>query len=167
MSILLNYWSLPILFILHDFEEMIVMPLWKKRSRFRALKNPTAYFGATRDGSAFSVGVLEEFVILLLISAICQLTGNNRLYLGFCIAYALHFLIHYKLSYSFRGYVPGLVTVTLQIPLMYLLIQHYLVLDMSSLLYILVAMIISYTNLYVLHRLMPKIEVIFHRYASH
>ena len=31
MSILFNVWMLPILFILHDFEEMIFMPLWKKR----------------------------------------------------------------------------------------------------------------------------------------
>ena len=31
MSILFNVWMLPILFILHDFEEMIVMPLWKIR----------------------------------------------------------------------------------------------------------------------------------------
>ena len=31
MSILFNVWMLPILFILHDFEEIIFMPLWKTR----------------------------------------------------------------------------------------------------------------------------------------
>ena len=37
MSFLLGYWALPILFILHDFEEMVFLPLWKRRSKFRAL----------------------------------------------------------------------------------------------------------------------------------
>ena len=33
------------------------------------------------NGSAFSVGVLEEFVVLLIISLICKITDNNGLYL--------------------------------------------------------------------------------------
>ncbi|EGF47449.1 hypothetical protein AAULR_24696 [Lacticaseibacillus rhamnosus MTCC 5462] len=38
---LLDYWMLPILFILHDFEEMIMMPIWKRRhnQRLRQMKN--------------------------------------------------------------------------------------------------------------------------------
>ena len=58
MSFLLGYWAPPILFILHDFEEMVFLPLWKRRSKFRALPNQADYFGETRDGSAFTVGVL-------------------------------------------------------------------------------------------------------------
>lgn len=46
MLILFHYWSLPILFLLHDFEEMIFMPLWKKRAKFISLKE-------TKIGSFF------------------------------------------------------------------------------------------------------------------
>ena len=41
MSILFNVWMLPILFILHDFEEIIFMPLWKTRhhQKLETLRN--------------------------------------------------------------------------------------------------------------------------------
>lgn len=93
MSILLHYWSLPILFLLRDFEEIIFMPLWKKRKKFLSLRqtNIGNFFGKVTDSSAFSVGVLEEFILLLVISAVSQLSHNDRLYLSFCIAYMLHF----------------------------------------------------------------------------
>ncbi|WP_369670995.1 HXXEE domain-containing protein, partial [Enterococcus faecium] len=35
---LLDYWMLPILFILHDFEEMIMMPIWKRQHNQRLRK---------------------------------------------------------------------------------------------------------------------------------
>ena len=96
MPILFHYWSLPILFLLHDFEEMIFMPLWKKRAKFISLKETKigSFFGKVTDGSAFSVGVLEEFTVLLLVSAFCELNHNSRLYLSFCIAYMLHYALH-------------------------------------------------------------------------
>ena len=161
MSILFNFWMLPILFILHDFEEMIVMPLWKIRhqQKLATLKKP--YFGSVTQGSAFAVGVLEEFIILLLISGFCQITHNNLLYLSFVIAYTSHFIIHYIMCLQFRGYVPGVVTVTLELPMVLLIIFHYWPSD-SSLLsvisYILVAMSIAYINLIIMHLIMPKIQ---------
>ena len=72
MSILFNVWMLPILFILHDFEEMIFMPLWKKRHHQKLMTFKKPFFGSVTQGSAFAVGVLEEFVILLLISGLVK-----------------------------------------------------------------------------------------------
>ena len=62
MSILFNVWMLPILFILHDFEEIIFMPLWKTRhhQKLETFKKP--FFGSVTQGSAFAVGVFEEFM---------------------------------------------------------------------------------------------------------
>ncbi|WP_353851762.1 HXXEE domain-containing protein [Ligilactobacillus cholophilus] len=31
MSILFNYWILPLIFIFHDLEEIIMVPIWKKK----------------------------------------------------------------------------------------------------------------------------------------
>ena len=83
MSILFNVWMLPILFILHDFEEMIFMPLWKTRhhQKLETFKKP--FFGSVTQGSAFAVGVLEEFIILMFISGFCQITHNTLLFI-FC-----------------------------------------------------------------------------------
>ena len=82
MSILFNVWMLPILFILHDFEEIIFMPLWKTRhhQKLETFKKP--FFGSVTQGSAFAVGVFEEFIILVFISGFCQITDNSLLYLS-------------------------------------------------------------------------------------
>ena len=169
MSILFNFWMLPILFILHDFEEMIVMPLWKIRhqQKLATLKKP--YFGSVTQGSAFAVGVLEEFIILLLISGFCQITHNNLLYLSFVIAYTSHFIIHYIMCLQFRGYVPGVVTVTLELPMVLLIIFHYWPSDISLLsvvVYLLLAMVIAFANLKIMHLIMPKIQTHLEKYAK-
>ena len=52
MGILFDVWMLPILFILHDFEEMIFMPLWKKRYRQKLVTFKKSFFGSVTQGSA-------------------------------------------------------------------------------------------------------------------
>ena len=169
MSILFNVWMLPILFILHDFEEMIFMPLWKTRhhQKLETFKKP--FFGSVTQGSAFAVGVLEEFIILMFISGFCQITHNTSLYLSFVIAYTAHFIIHYIMCLQFRGYVPGVVTVTLELPMVLMIISHYWSSDvplLSVFVYLLLAMIIAFTNLKIMHLIMPKIQTHLEKYAK-
>ena len=169
MSILFNVWMLPILFILHDFEEMIFMPLWKKRYRQKLVTFKKPFFGSVTQGSAFAVGVLEEFVILLFISGLCQMTHNTLLYFSFVIAYTSHFMIHYIMCLQFRGYVPGVVTVTLELPIVLMVIFHYWPSEVSLLsviAYLFVAMALAYTNLKVMHQIMPKIQISLEKYMK-
>lgn len=169
MSILFNVWMLPILFILHDFEEMIVMPLWKIRHHQKLVTFKKPFFGSVTQGSAFAVGVLEEFIILLLISGFCQLTHNNLLYLSFVVAYTSHFIIHYIMCLQFRGYVPGVVTVTLELPMVLMIIFHYWPSDISLLsvvVYLLLAMVIAFSNLKIMHLIMPKIQTHLEKYVK-
>ena len=169
MSILFNVWMLPILFILHDFEEMIIMPLWKIRHHQKLATFRKPFFGSVTQGSAFAVGVLEEFVILLFISGFCQLTHNNLLYLSFVIAYTAHSIIPYIMCVQFRGYVPGFVTVTLELPMVLMIISHYWPYDVSLLsvvVYLLLAMIIAFTNLKIMHLIMLKIQTHLEKYAK-
>lgn len=169
MSILFNVWMLPILFILHDFEEIIFMPLWKTRhhQKLETFKKP--FFGSVTQGSAFAVGVLEEFIILVFISGFCQITHNSLLYLSFVIAYTAHFIIHYIMCLQFRGYVPGVVTVTLELPMVLMIISHYWPSEISLLsvtAYLFVAMALTYTNLKVMHQMMPKIQISLESYMK-
>ena len=169
MSILFNVWMLPILFILHDFEEMIFMPLWKKRHHQKLLTFKKPFFGSVTQGSAFAVGVLEEFIILVFISGFCQITHNSLLYLSFVIAYTAHFIIHYIMCLQFRGYVPGVVTVTLELPMVLMIISHYWPSEISLLsvtAYLFVAMALTYTNLKVMHQIMPKIQISLEKYMK-
>ena len=169
MSILFNVWMLPILFILHDFEEMIVMTLWKIRHHQKLATFKIPFFGSVTQGSAFAVGVLEEFVILLFVSGLCQMTHNTVLYFSFVIAYTSHFMIHYIMCLQFRGYVPGVVTVTLELPIVLMIIFHYWPSEVSLLSvisYLFVAMALAYTNLKVMHQIMPKIQISLEKYIK-
>ena len=169
MGIFFDVWILPILFILHDFEEMIFMPLWKKRYRQKLVTFKKPFFGSVTQGSAFAVGVLEEFVILLFISGLCQMTHNTVLYFSFVIAYTSHFMIHYIMCLQFRGYVPGVVTVTLELPIVLMIIFHYWPSEgslLSVIAYLFVAMALAYTNLKVMHQIMPKIQISLEKYMK-
>ena len=169
MSILFNVWMLPILFILHDFEEMIFMPLWKKRYHQKLLTFKKPFFGSVTQGSAFAVGVLEEFVILLFVSGLCQMTHNTVLYFSFVIAYTSHFMIHYIMCLQFRGYVPGVVTVTLELPIVLMIIFHYWPSEVSLLSvisYLFVAMSLAYTNLKVMQKKKKKIQISLEKYIK-
>ncbi|MGT2929505.1 HXXEE domain-containing protein [Streptococcus dentasini] len=158
MTLLLNFFILPILFILHDFEELIFVPLWKKSKKFQSSNQFIKFFGYADNGSAFSIGVLEEFVLLLIISIICQITYNTELYLGFCIAYIYHFLIHLRMCVQYKGYVPGIYTAVLQVPIMIIIISHYWTTDIHFTLYLIPTMFFSYINLYIIHKILPLIQ---------
>ena len=159
---LLDYWMLPILFILHDFEEMIMMPIWKRRHNqpLRKMKKP--FFGAVTNGQAFSVGVLEELIILIGVSLVSSVLHSDRLYLAFMVTYTLHFLMHYRMCFEFRGYVPGVISATLELPVMIGVIMTYWQRSQSTFGefwgYVTVAFLIQFVNLRVMHTLMPKIQ---------
>ena len=159
---LLDYWMLPILFILHDFEEMIMMPIWKRQHNQRLRKMKKSFFGAVTNGQAFSVGVLEEFIILIGVSLVSSVLHSDRLYLAFMVTYTLHFLMHYRMCFEFQGYVPGVISVTLELPVMIWLITIYWQRSQSTfgefLGYVTVAFLIQFVNLRVMHTLMPKIQ---------
>lgn len=161
MSLIMTYWFLPILFIIHDFEEIIMMPLWKQRhgQKLRKFKRP--FFGAVTDGSIFAIGVLEEFILLVVIAIFCQITHSDLLYLVFLGAYSAHFLAHYLMCLRFKGYVPGVITATLELPLVIPMLLHYgrAVTSPGLLsLYLVLAVIFVFLNVIWLHGLMAKIQ---------
>lgn len=158
----LNYWILPILFILHDFEEMIVMPIWKKRyhEQISGMRHP--YFGAVTNGQAFSVGVLEEMLIFICVSIVSYVMHSDGLYLAFLIVYTLHFLMHYRMCLTFHGYVPGVASATLELPIMIWLIISYWQKSQMTLGRFIIFFVLAYAvmiiNLRVMHKLMPNIQ---------
>lgn len=162
MEIFLNFWILPILFILHDFEEMICMPLWKIRHRKMLDRMDKPFFGQVINGQAFSIGVLEEMLILIIVSIICSLTHNYTLYLAFILAYTFHFVMHYKMCFSIKNYVPGVVSATIQLPFMIWIITSYWTLSQTSVLklviYLVPVFFIVFINLLIMHKIMPIIQ---------
>lgn len=75
---MIQIFLLPILFMLHEFEEMILLPTWCRRNetelsrRFPALQSKLSFL----QSPAFGIAVCEEFIICSACTIITIATGN-------------------------------------------------------------------------------------------
>ncbi|WEV52591.1 HXXEE domain-containing protein [Bifidobacterium sp. ESL0704] len=171
MSIFLSFWILPIAFVLHDFEEMIMVPAWKQRESSSTNPIKRRAFGAVTDGPALCSGVAEEMVLLVVVSIVCKLTGGTTLYLASCVAYTFHLIVHVLACPLAHGYIPGVITALIQMPFMAWLIVAYWRIEQSGwptyLLWQAASLAVFAANLKLIHTLMPKIQTVLSGYARH
>ena len=114
-------WLLPLLFVFHDFEEIIGMRAWTARNAADICQRFPRFafiFKSTTTTEGFALAVAEEFVLLLII---CGLTFTgirafNLLWLGTFIAFALHLVVHIGQAVVIRKYIPALATSILVLP---------------------------------------------------
>ncbi|MDO4789743.1 MAG: HXXEE domain-containing protein [Porphyromonas sp.] len=114
---------LPIVFMIHDFEEIIMFRLWIEKNREylkQRFSKPYHYLsshGYTEFSTAtFSVGVLHEFILLSCFT-FCGLYFNlpGLWIIGF-MAYSIHILIHIAQWIVYRRYIPVIITSLLSLP---------------------------------------------------
>ncbi len=116
-------WSvLPVVFMLHDFEELILFRPWlakhraEIRERFPAVDRLLA---RTHDGlsqSALTVAVLHEFALIAAVTYLALAFDLPGLWFGACFAFAAHLLVHIGQWLIFGRYVPVIVTSWLTLP---------------------------------------------------
>lgn len=157
-SMLENVLWLPILFVIHDFEELIFVPRWVRKNSDILAKKKKPLFGATTNSSALSVGVLEELIILLIISVTSVSNPNNVLYFSTLVGYTIHLFAHIIFCFQYTSYVPGIITSIIQLPFLILWIkQMYTVIDSTGIVTLftcIVVLILLGVNVSILHRLM-------------
>lgn len=164
----------PILFMIHEFEEIAMINVWQKRNKqyINSLKSqskkvPFDFKGST---ASFSLGILEEFLILSVITIISYLLNNYVLFYGLFIAVTFHFFMHIFFSIHFKGYVPGITTTIILTPFFCFMIYklnivlHYTML--TSIFSILIATLLMMVNLYMLHNIMIKFTELLNKYAN-
>ncbi|HBE79262.1 MAG TPA: HXXEE domain-containing protein [Firmicutes bacterium] len=110
-------WMLPVIFMLHDFEEIIMVEVWGKRYQ-KAIdstwpKRPP--FGlnyvSTYQTPTFSIAVEIEFLLFSLISLFSVIFQNYFLWYGAFLGVTLHMIfIHMLVCIPFKHYVPGVIT---------------------------------------------------------
>ncbi|MCF1616505.1 HXXEE domain-containing protein [Tetragenococcus koreensis] len=110
-------WSLPILFMLHDLEEIIIVKPWQIKYRTKlshAKLKPFNHFKLPESGA---VAILIEFIILTIVALLASLYQTYLLWFAVDFVFIFHFFGHYVLSLVFKGYVPGLYTAIILLPL--------------------------------------------------
>ena len=156
-------WMLPILFIIHDFEEIILVKSWVRSNEKLFSENrkfkPYAGFAGTE---AFSVAVLEELIIIVAVVLYSSITENYIVWFGLLFVVVAHFVPHILSMFIFKGFVPGAFTGTLFLPfgiyLMYKSIQLFPHTLNGVIISCAVCTAIFLVNLKWLHKIMPRFD---------
>lgn len=161
-------WTFPILFIIHDFEEIILMKPWIiKNSLYfqenypRLAKRLLPHFNNLSTES-FALGVAEEFIIIVFITLYTYFTNDFKLWLGLFAAFIFHLVIHLIQSIIIKSYIPAVVTSILCLPFsiyaIMLIISNLKINYISLIAYSIVGIIAMIANLVAIHRVMEKFD---------
>ena len=101
------YFLFPSLFMLHELEEIVLMPSFVKKI---SAQFPDNLILSYYTPFAFNAIVLEQFLILLLSLFISYWFNNYTIYATIVIAYIYHVFGHLIQTVVIRKYVPGLLT---------------------------------------------------------
>jgi hypothetical protein len=109
-------WLLPVVFMIHDFEEIIMMKPWLTKNwktlekRFPAKAIRAMAKQKDMSVSAVALAVAEELLVLTAFTFLGAECGMYSLWAGFLIGFFIHLLVHIGQFIVFRGYVPVIVT---------------------------------------------------------
>ena len=124
-------WMQPVIFMIHDFEEIIMAEAWTKRYRkeIDAAWPKRQPFGINYiryfQTPTLSVGVGVEFLIFTGISLLSAAVQNYFVWFGVFLGITLHLVfVHLLLPVKFKHYVPGVITsAVLIVPSVWLLFR--------------------------------------------
>ena len=122
MDIKLLIALLPAVFMLHDFEEIIMFEPWLKknreeiRRRFPSLDKILSRSHDRLSTPAFAVAVMHEFLIIAVITYLSLYFDSYAWWFGAFAAFSLHLFVHIGQWIIFRKYVPFVVTSILTLP---------------------------------------------------
>lgn len=109
-------WLFPVVFMIHEFEEIIFFKLWFRDNDTYLLKRfpKLAETFLPRIGKlsvqAFTVAVAEEFALLSLVTIISVLLDTYLLWLAMFMGFFIHLLVHLVQWLVFRRYIPAIYT---------------------------------------------------------
>lgn len=162
-------WLLPVLFILHDMEEIIAARIWKSKGLDKKKYVNVSFmpFGTMKSTEDCAIAVYEELLILCGISCYSFFTGQYGLWFGMMAANILHLLIIHIIAMPivYRAYVPGFITALLTVvPCLLVLYKSYAIMQyglLKGVLYVAIGTVIAMVNLKVLHNNAYKFSSLF------
>ncbi len=110
-------WMFPVIFMIHDFEEIIMAEVWGSRYRKEINKvfPKRQPFGLNYikvcQTPTFSIGVEVEFLLFSLISFLSVIFQSYFLWFSAFLGITIHFtFVHILVCIPFKHYVPGVIT---------------------------------------------------------
>ena len=109
-------WLLPIVFMIHDFEEIIFFKSWIMKNKeylsekFPRLSKRLLFRLEKMSVPAFSLAVAEEFVLLSIVTVLSVVFESYLLWLGIFMGFFIHLLVHLVQWIALRKYLPAIYT---------------------------------------------------------
>ena len=163
-------WIFPIIFMIHEFEEIIFIRWWLGKNREPILKKyPNLGKRVLRkfeliSTETFSLIVAEEFLIVSFVVILSALTTNFNLYFGLIVAYFIHLLTHLIQAIAIRKYTPGIITTFLTgifcVFVFFRLVNSGLLSFNLAFFYSVVLTLVVFMNLRLMHHLAKKIKIL-------
>lgn len=153
-------WFFPIIFIFHDFEEIILMHIWMRknlrylREKFPWLSQRLLTHFENITTSSLALGVAEEFVLIIIITVISFISNRYILWTGMFVAFSFHLLLHCFQALIIKKYVPAVVTSVVCMPVCIYIIHNVIHLFTYSriVIYTIISFIIMVINLIIVHK---------------
>jgi hypothetical protein len=114
--------SFPIVFMIHDFEEIIGIEPWIKKNvetiylRFPKLAPRLIPHLCATSTQQFAGCVFVMFLFVCSATYISVFTGYYQIWMGAFIVYSLHLIVHITQWIAFRRYVPAIITSAISVP---------------------------------------------------
>lgn len=156
-------WLFPIIFMLHEFEEIIFLKHWiNKNKAFLSEKYPKIskrFFSHFENlsTSAFTVAVAEEFILLSVITIVSVVFDIYLLWLGVFMGFFSHLFTHLMQWVILRRYIPAIYTTFISLLYCILSLNYMINNDIFQVKEILLWTVIGFTfvavNLLLAHKL--------------
>lgn len=160
--------ALPVIFMLHDLEEIIFFRRWLvKNSTIVIAKFPRFEKLISKANAistpAFTIAVAEEFILLSAISFAAAYTNWYYIWIAAFMAFSLHLFIHIAQCLVLRRYTPGVVTSFLLLPLCVYIFNSLVAEGICSAAAIAVlsvtGIVIMIVNLLLMHSIIGKFKI--------
>lgn len=121
-----SFWLLALLFIFHDFEELVSVPTWVQAHSAQFGRH--TLFGGVGRSDILAVGIWEEFCLYITIAMLAGHYHTPLLMTATTVPYLCHLVMHIVFSLVKKSYVPGVFTAIIELPVT----SYYLVVLMGS-----------------------------------
>jgi hypothetical protein len=153
-----------VLFMVHEFDEIILVRAWLKSQRGN--KTPRDMWSRARKSypstAVMALMVAEEFVLIGGLLLMCVALAWPELALGLLLAHGLHLLGHVADAAKVKRWTPGALTAVATLPLVAVLIWTFAVTNSLQPIWMLAGTLLAgailLPNLLLLHRLAPRLQ---------
>ena len=159
------FWLFPIIFMLHEMEEIIGFGIWLDKNIDIVRKyNKLSVLYQNFSNEGFSIAVLEEYLLCIIITGVSIFFKIYIVWIGAFIAFSLHLLVHIIQSIIIKRYIPALASSIILLPISVFLLNKaiytfeytFFSIVISSVLCVITMLL----NLMFVHKIMKKITEI-------